>query len=89
MQSLVRVTPGYTCVLQADVDELWKIVKVWNPSQWINKLGDTHLSFQLLAGESGEQIGAERATLIDDAIVVEKLVAMDAEEHTQLFRQLH
>ena len=32
-------------------------------------------------GESGEQVGAIRATVIGSGVVVEQLVAVDAEEH--------
>ena len=35
----------------------------------------------LQEGESGEQVGAVRASMVGNDVVVEKLVAMDAEEH--------
>lgn len=35
----------------------------------------------LQTGESGQQVGAVRAVVVGSGVVVEKLVAVDAEEH--------
>lgn len=35
----------------------------------------------LQTGESGQQVGAVRAVVVGTGVVVEKLVAVDAEEH--------
>lgn len=35
----------------------------------------------LQTGESGQQVGAIRAAMVGTGVVVEKLVAVDAEEH--------
>jgi len=37
-------------------------------------------------GESGEQVGCVRATVIGNAVVVEKLVSVDAEEHSMSWK---
>lgn len=84
--SLVRVTISYTSIVDADVEDIWKIVKLWCPSMWLHSIENSQISFQLLAGESGEQIGAVRAVYIGAACLVERLVAMDAEDHSQSWK---
>lgn len=46
--NLVRVTPSYRGVLQANVNDIWEIVKVWAPSLWIRDLKGIPCSFHVL-----------------------------------------
>ena len=40
-----------------------------------------NIATYLQTGESGQQVGAVRAVVVGSGVVVEKLVAVDAEEH--------
>jgi hypothetical protein len=46
--SLVRVLTKYNGVLEANVDEIWQLVKVWCPSLWIFSIQGTPCSFHVL-----------------------------------------
>jgi hypothetical protein len=46
--SLVRVTISYTSIVDADVEDIWKIVKLWCPSMWLHSIENSQISFQLL-----------------------------------------
>lgn len=84
--SLVRVLTAYSGVVEANIEDIWQLVKVWCPSLWIFSIKGTPCSFHVLEGDSGEQVGAVRATVIGNAVVVEKLVSVDAEKHSMAWK---
>lgn len=56
--SFVRVTPNFTGVVNANIDDIWKIVKQWAPSLWIKECAGVPVRFHVLVRLlSGQLLG--------------------------------